>query len=112
MQLRFSEKYHKIGNSFKIPATDPKILVELMFLSEYGYIELTIHEQSVDALKEFESSEIEAYITQGRKKMNEDLLQMKMKGCIKEEDLPPNISPEPEDIRLAIMLGKKNLEAM
>jgi hypothetical protein len=44
--------------------------------------------------------------------MNEDLLQMKMKGCIKEEDLPPNFSPEPEDIRLAIMLGKKNLEAM
>jgi hypothetical protein len=44
--------------------------------------------------------------------MNEVLLQMKMKGCIKEEDLPPNISPEPEDIRLAIMLGKKNLEAM
>ena len=83
-----------------------------MFLSEYGYIQLTIQEQSVDALKEIESSEIQAYITQGRKKMNEDLLQMKMKGCIKEEDLPPNISPEPEDIRLAIMLGKKNLEAM
>ncbi len=112
MQLRFSEKYHKIGNSFKIPATDPKILVELMFLSENGYIELTIHESSVDVLKEIKSSEITAYINQGRKKMNEVLLQMKMKGCIKEEDLPPIISPEPEDIRLAIMLGKKNLEAM
>ena len=67
MQLRFSEKYHKIGNSFEIPATDPKILVELMFLSEYGYIELTIHEQSVDALKEIKSSEIEALLREEKR---------------------------------------------
>ena len=82
MQLRFSEKYHKIGNSFQIPATDPKILLELIFLSENGYIELTIHEQSVDALKEIESSEIEAYITQGRKKMNEEFITPKLRRVV------------------------------